>query len=59
MTDLTYYPTIDPANPNEPEDFMRSYLRYQLAPIMCQINRDNCRTEAVAQFNALRDNQVE
>nr|AAF99701.1 aminopeptidase-N [Epiphyas postvittana] len=53
MADLTYYPTANP------EDFMRSYLRYQLAPIMCQLNRDNCRAEAVAQFNALRDNNVE
>ncbi|KAI8424597.1 hypothetical protein MSG28_003037 [Choristoneura fumiferana] len=59
MRDLTYYPRVNPENPEEPEDFMRSYLRYQLAPVMCQINRDNCRAEAVTQFNALRDQDEE
>ncbi|XP_048007612.1 membrane alanyl aminopeptidase-like [Leguminivora glycinivorella] len=53
MTDLTYYPT------SEPEDFMRSYLRWQLAPIMCQINRDGCRAAAVAQFNELMNSNTE
>ncbi|XP_061710739.1 membrane alanyl aminopeptidase-like [Cydia pomonella] len=53
MTDLTYYPTSDS------EDFMRSYLRWQLAPIMCQINRDGCRAAAIAQFNSLMTSNVE
>ncbi|XP_047984084.1 membrane alanyl aminopeptidase-like isoform X2 [Leguminivora glycinivorella] len=54
MADLTYYPTSDP------EDFMRSYLRSNLAPIMCRMNRDPaCRTAAVDQFNALRTSNVE
>ncbi|XP_063619701.1 membrane alanyl aminopeptidase-like [Cydia splendana] len=54
MADLTYYPSSDS------EEFMRSYLRWQLAPIMCQINRDPaCRAAAVSQFNALKTSNVE
>ncbi|KAG6458925.1 hypothetical protein O3G_MSEX011121 [Manduca sexta] len=52
MSELTYYPV-----PNE--SFMRSYLRYQLAPLMCNVNVAACRTAATAQFQALRNNAVE
>ncbi|KOB73138.1 Aminopeptidase N3 [Operophtera brumata] len=46
--ELTYYPL-----PNE--DFMASYLRYQLAPTLCIIDAPGCRTAATNQFRALVD----
>ncbi|KAL0882633.1 hypothetical protein ABMA27_001068 [Loxostege sticticalis] len=47
MTQLTYRPI-----PNE--SFMQSYLRYQLAPFMCNLNQAPCRQAALEQFQALR-----
>ncbi|XP_028036121.1 membrane alanyl aminopeptidase-like [Bombyx mandarina] len=52
MNQLTYSPI-----PNE--SFMRSYLRYQLAPLLCNINVAACRTAATTQFQALRVNGQE
>ncbi|KAM3967325.1 aminopeptidase N3 [Aphomia sociella] len=46
MNDLTYYPT-------DGELFMRSYLRYQLAPIMCAMNVTECQIAARNQFRQL------
>nr|AAF37560.1 aminopeptidase 3 [Helicoverpa punctigera] len=47
MSELTYAPI-------EGEDFMRSYLRWQLAPVMCNLNVPACRAGASAIFNDLR-----
>ncbi|KAJ2952359.1 hypothetical protein O0L34_g4644 [Tuta absoluta] len=52
MADLTYFPT-----PNE--SFMRSYLRMQMAPFMCNMNVLACRQAAQQQFRALVDQNVE
>ncbi|XP_063824393.1 membrane alanyl aminopeptidase-like [Ostrinia nubilalis] len=52
MNHLTYYPI-----PNE--SFMQSYLRYQLAPFMCNLNQLGCREIAVLQFQALRQSGTE
>ncbi|CAH2105875.1 unnamed protein product [Euphydryas editha] len=52
MGQLTYYPI-----PNE--SFMRSYLRYQLAPLMCQLRVPACLEAATQQFNALVANDTE
>nr|AAX39865.1 aminopeptidase N3 [Trichoplusia ni] len=41
------------------EEFMRSYLRYQMAPVMCNIGVSACLTAANTQFNNLRQNNVE
>ncbi|XP_050343237.1 membrane alanyl aminopeptidase-like [Nymphalis io] len=46
MTQLGYTPIAG-------ETFMRSYLRYQLAPLMCNLNVAACRTAANNQFRAL------
>ncbi|KAM3967179.1 membrane alanyl aminopeptidase-like [Aphomia sociella] len=46
IEDLSYYP-------NENEDFMRSYLRLQLAPTLCAINAPGCREAAREQFDRL------
>lgn len=35
------------------EEFMDSYLRYQLAPWMCRLNVRACRDAAVEQFQTL------
>nr|ASU92545.1 aminopeptidase N [Achaea janata] len=45
MQRLTYYPIA-----NEP--FMDTYLRLQLAPIMCNIGVQACQEAALTQFNA-------
>uniref|UniRef100_A0A2A4IXQ9 ERAP1-like C-terminal domain-containing protein n=1 Tax=Heliothis virescens TaxID=7102 RepID=A0A2A4IXQ9_HELVI len=47
MGELTYMPT-------EGEPFMRSYLRWQLAPVMCNLNVPACRAGARAIFEDLR-----
>ncbi|XP_063824395.1 membrane alanyl aminopeptidase-like [Ostrinia nubilalis] len=52
MDQLTYYPIPG-------ESFMDSYLRYQIAPFMCNLNQTACREAAVAQFEDLRDNDNE
>ncbi|KAJ0178639.1 hypothetical protein K1T71_005414 [Dendrolimus kikuchii] len=52
MNELTYSPIAN-------ESFMRSYLRYQLAPVMCLMGVEACRTAARTQFNALRINGTE
>ncbi|CAG9794998.1 unnamed protein product [Diatraea saccharalis] len=52
MDTLTYYPS-------ENESFMRSYLRYELAPIMCQLEDQECREAAVHQFQELVNNDIE
>ncbi|KAL0882636.1 hypothetical protein ABMA27_001071 [Loxostege sticticalis] len=52
MTQLTYEPIQN-------ESFMRSYLRYQLAPFMCNLNQTDCHQAARQQFQALRDNGIE
>ncbi|XP_041970737.1 membrane alanyl aminopeptidase-like [Aricia agestis] len=52
MNDLTYYPVDN-------EDFMGSYLRYQLAPFMCEMNVAACRTAARQQFLALVNDNTE
>nr|AEO12696.1 aminopeptidase N3a [Ostrinia nubilalis] len=52
VNQLTYYPRPD-------ESFMDSYLRYQLAPFMCNLNQTACREAAVSQFEALRYNDTE
>nr|XP_026484276.1 membrane alanyl aminopeptidase-like [Vanessa tameamea] len=46
MTQLGYTPVTG-------ETFMRSYLRYQLAPLMCNLNVAACRNAATTQFRAL------
>lgn len=46
MNQLTYYPI-------EGESFMRSYLRYQLAPVMCAIGNTACLAAANEQFGLL------
>ncbi|CAH2240693.1 jg6646 [Pararge aegeria aegeria] len=46
MAELTY-------TPKEGESFMRAYLRYQLAPVMCRLKVGACRQSAVTQFRAL------
>ncbi|CAG9794996.1 unnamed protein product [Diatraea saccharalis] len=46
MTSLTY-------NPIPGESFMRSYLRYQLAPVMCRLGNNLCLTTAATKFSAL------
>lgn len=48
MTQLTYEPIIG-------ESFLQSYLRYQIAPVMCAVGVTACRTSATAQFQALRN----
>ncbi|XP_014370443.2 membrane alanyl aminopeptidase-like [Papilio machaon] len=52
IRNLTYYPQAN-------ESFMRSYLRYQLAPVLCAMNVQECRTAANAQFRALINNGIE
>ncbi|RVE53193.1 hypothetical protein evm_002026 [Chilo suppressalis] len=52
MQRLTYYPRDD-------ESFMTSYLRYQLAPVMCQLEVDECRQAATQQFEELKINSTE
>ncbi|CAK1599080.1 unnamed protein product [Parnassius mnemosyne] len=52
ITGLTYYPI-----PNE--SFMRSYLRYQLAPVLCSMNVRECRNAANQQFRRLVTERVE
>ncbi|CAG4917333.1 unnamed protein product [Colias eurytheme] len=52
MSELTYYPVAN-------ETFMRSYLRRQLAPVLCNINVAACRTAATTQLNALLVNRIE
>ena len=52
MLSLTYYPIAN-------EDWMRSFLRYQLAPFMCNSDVAACRTAATTQFEALRDQNTE
>nr|QUJ23886.1 aminopeptidase N [Telchin licus licus] len=52
ITELSYYPKED-------ETFMTSYLRYQLAPVLCALNVSECREAAVAQFRALVENDDE
>ncbi|KAJ8727734.1 hypothetical protein PYW07_001853 [Mythimna separata] len=49
---LTYYPLSD-------DDFMRSYLRYQLAPMLCNLGVQDCLNAAYAQFDALKVNGSE
>ena len=46
MTRLSYYPLQN-------DTFMTSYLRSQLAPVLCSINVPACRQAATAQFQAL------
>ncbi|KAI5638675.1 peptidase family m1 domain-containing protein [Phthorimaea operculella] len=48
MADIGYF---EPAN----ESFMRSYLRMQMAPFMCNMNVLACRQAAQTQFRALVD----
>nr|ADL38970.1 aminopeptidase N3 [Diatraea saccharalis] len=48
MDSLTYEPIPG-------ESFMRSYLRYQLAPVMCRIGHPQCLSAASSQFSALRN----
>ncbi|KAL0882634.1 hypothetical protein ABMA27_001069 [Loxostege sticticalis] len=52
MNQLTYEPIKD-------EPFMQSYLRYQLAPFMCNLNQAECRQAARQQFQDLRVNGIE
>ncbi|CAG5041325.1 unnamed protein product, partial [Parnassius apollo] len=52
ITGLTYYPIPS-------ETFMRSYLRYQLAPVLCSMNVQECRNAANLQFRELVSNGVE
>ncbi|XP_068631132.1 membrane alanyl aminopeptidase-like [Battus philenor] len=52
ISELGYYP---PQN----ESFMRSYLRYQLAPVLCSIGVPECREAALQQFRNLINNGVE
>ncbi|CAH2070916.1 unnamed protein product, partial [Iphiclides podalirius] len=52
ITGLTYYPING-------ESFMRSYLRYQLAPMLCSMNVQECRNAANQQFRNLVNNGVE
>nr|AAP37953.1 midgut aminopeptidase N3 [Helicoverpa armigera] len=47
MSELTYMPI-------EGEPFMRSYLRWQLAPVMCNLNVPACRAGARVIFENLR-----
>ncbi|CAB3221064.1 unnamed protein product [Arctia plantaginis] len=49
MSSLTY-------NPIPGEDFLRSYLRFQLAALMCNLGVQECIDEARAQFAALSVN---
>lgn len=50
MTTLTY-------EPREPrEDFIVSYLRYQLAPVMCNAQVSACISAATRQFLDLKNN---
>lgn len=51
MQELTYEPIDE-------ESFMQSYLRYQLAPVMCAIGVDACKNAAIAQFQDLRNNSL-
>ncbi|XP_059049702.1 membrane alanyl aminopeptidase-like [Achroia grisella] len=51
MADLTY-------DPQDGESFMRSYLRSQLAPIMCAMNVTECQEAAIGEFNLLRNNET-
>lgn len=46
MTYLTYEPH------NDEEPFIQSYLRYQLAPVMCNMEVEECRSAAKTQFEA-------
>ncbi|XP_026322120.1 membrane alanyl aminopeptidase-like [Hyposmocoma kahamanoa] len=48
MTQLTYVP-------RDGESWIESYLRYQLAPLMCAMGVPACRAAATTQFQALRD----
>ncbi|CAH0693407.1 unnamed protein product [Chilo suppressalis] len=52
MGQLTY---DVPAN----ETFMRSYLRYQLAPVMCRLGNNECLQAATEQFTNLTQNGQE
>lgn len=52
MSELEYSPIPG-------ESFMRSFLRYQLAPVMCRLNVRACRDSAVTQFRALVENSTE
>nr|XP_034830249.1 membrane alanyl aminopeptidase-like isoform X1 [Maniola hyperantus] len=46
MGELTYSPIAG-------ESFMRSFLRYQIAPLMCRLNERDCRDSARTQLRAL------
>nr|AHW57924.1 aminopeptidase N [Mamestra brassicae] len=52
ITQLTYYPIAN-------EDFMRSYLRYQLAPVLCNLGVEGCLNAAYTQFDQLRTAGIE
>ncbi|XP_045518566.1 membrane alanyl aminopeptidase-like [Pieris brassicae] len=52
MNELGYTPVSG-------ESFMRSYLRRQLAPVMCNMGVEACRTSATTQFRRLIDDEVE
>ncbi|KAL0882635.1 hypothetical protein ABMA27_001070 [Loxostege sticticalis] len=52
MSQLTYEPL-------ENESFMRSYLRYQLAPFLCNLKPTDCHQAALKQFQALLENGTE
>ncbi|CAF4959395.1 unnamed protein product [Pieris macdunnoughi] len=41
------------------ESFIRSYLRRQIAPVMCNMGVEACRTSATTQFRRLIDDQLE
>lgn len=41
------------------EDFMRSYLRFQLAPVMCNVGVTACHDTAKAQLQALMNDNIE
>lgn len=52
MTGLTY-------EPRPGDSFIQSYLRYQLAPVMCNTNNSTCILTATRQFDDLKINDTE
>lgn len=52
IAQLTYFPV-------ENETFMASYLRWQLAPVLCSIDAPDCRNAAITQFEALLTNNTQ
>ncbi|KAJ8733132.1 hypothetical protein PYW08_001430 [Mythimna loreyi] len=56
ITNLTYYPTADKEDEGK---FMRSYLRYQLAPFLCNLGVQACLDAAYDQFDKLKNNGEE